>query len=107
MNPNANEMSQSYSEVCTARKLTHTKTLTAWECGADIVKVFPATLGGPQYFKDIAGPLPQIKLIPTGGVSLENAGAFIKAGAVAVAAGSNLVNAKAVKEGRFDAITEA
>jgi len=107
LNPAVIEMCRRYSKVCIPGALTPTEILTAWECGADIVKVFPATLGGPQYFKDIAGPLPQIKLIPTGGVSLENAGAFIKAGAVAVAAGSNLVNAKAVKEGRFDAITEA
>jgi len=107
LNPAVIEMCRRYSKVCIPGALTPTEILTAWECGADIVKVFPATLGGPQYFKDIAGPLPQIKLIPTGGVSLENAGAFIKAGAVAVAAGSNLVNATAAKEGRFDAITDA
>lgn len=106
LNPKVIEMCHRYSKVCVPGALTPTEILTAWECGADIVKVFPATLGGPQYFRDLAGPFPQIRLLPTGGVSLENAGAFIKAGAVAVAAGSNLVDRKAVREGRFDIITE-
>jgi len=106
LNPKVIEMCHRYSKVCIPGALTPTEILTAWECGADVVKVFPATLGGPQYFKDLAGPFPQIRLLPTGGVSLANAGDFIKAGAVAVAAGSNLVDRKAVREGRFDAITE-
>ena len=106
LNPKVIEVCHRYSKVCIPGALTPTEILTAWECGADVVKVFPATLGGPQYFKDLAGPFPQIRLLPTGGVSLANAGDFIKAGAVAVAAGSNLVDRKAVQEGRFDAITE-
>lgn len=105
LNPKVIEMCHRYSKVVIPGALTPTEILTAWECGADIVKVFPATLGGPQYFKDLAGPFPQIRLLPTGGVNLENTGAFIKAGAVAVAAGSNLVDRKAVKEGRFDVLT--
>lgn len=100
------EMCRRYSKICIAGAFSPTEILTAWEAGADIVKVFPATVGGPQYFKDIAGPFPQIKLLPTGGVSLDNVGAFIKAGAVAVAAGGNLVDRKAVAEGRFEVITE-
>jgi len=107
LNPDVITMCHRYSKVCIPGALTPTEILTAWECGADIVKVFPATLGGPQYFKDLAGPFPQIRLLPTGGVSLENVGAFIKAGAVAVAAGGNLVDRKAVQEGRFEAISDA
>ena len=106
LNPKVIEMCRRYSKVCVPGALTPTEILTAWECGADIVKIFPASLGGPGYFKDIAGPYPQIRLMPTGGVNLETAGAFIKNGACAVAAGSNLVDRKAVQEGRFDQITE-
>jgi 2-dehydro-3-deoxyphosphogluconate aldolase/(4S)-4-hydroxy-2-oxoglutarate aldolase len=73
---------------------TATEMLTAWEAGASYVKVHPASLGGPRYFKDILGPLPQLRLIPSGGVSLENAAEYIRAGAVAVAMGGNLVDAK-------------
>lgn len=83
---------------------TPTELLTAWEAGASVVKLFPATVGGPQYLKDIRGPLPQLKIIPTGGVSVENAGDFIRAGAIAVALGSNLVDAKSVAEGAWERI---
>jgi len=83
-----------------------TEILTAWEAGADIVKVFPATALGPSYFKDLRGPLPHLKLMPTGGVSLENAGDWIRAGAVAIGVGTALVDAKLVAAGDFAAITE-
>jgi 2-dehydro-3-deoxyphosphogluconate aldolase / (4S)-4-hydroxy-2-oxoglutarate aldolase len=83
-----------------------TEILTAWEAGADIVKVFPATALGPTYFKDIRGPLPQLKLMPTGGVSLENAGDWVRAGAVAIGVGSALVDAKLVAAGDYAAIGE-
>jgi len=83
-----------------------TEILTAWEAGADVVKVFPATALGPSYFKDIRGPLPQLKLMPTGGVSLDNAGDWIRAGAVAIGVGTALVDAKMVAAGDFAAITE-
>ena len=106
LNTDVIKMCQRYSKVVVPGALTPTEILTAWDAGADMVKVFPATLGGPQYFKDLHGPLPQIKLVPTGGVSLENTGDFIKAGAVAVAVGSNLVNNKLVKEGKFAEIAE-
>jgi len=82
-----------------------TEILDAWEAGADVVKVFPATALGPSYFRDLRGPLPQLKLMPTGGVSLANAGDWIRAGAVAVGVGTALVDPKAVAEGRFDEIT--
>ncbi|MBI4550940.1 MAG: 2-dehydro-3-deoxyphosphogluconate aldolase, partial [Candidatus Latescibacteria bacterium] len=83
-----------------------TEILTAWECGADIVKVFPATTFGPRYFRDLKGPFPHIALMPTGGVNLETAGEFIKAGACAVAVGSNLIDTRAVEEGRLQGVTE-
>lgn len=82
-----------------------TEILAAWEAGADVVKVFPATALGPGYFKDVRGPLPQVKLMPTGGVSLENAGDWIKAGAVAIGVGTAMVDAKAVAAGDWATIT--
>ena len=86
---------------------TPTEILEAWDAGADIVKVFPSTALGPGFFKDLRGPLPQVRMMPTGGVSLENAGAWIYAGAVALGVGTALVDPKAVADGRFDAITSA
>jgi len=83
---------------------TPTEILNAHDLGADVVKVFPATALGPQFIKDVRAPLPQLKLMPTGGVSLDNAGDWIRAGAIAVGAGSALVDAKAIEEGRLDAI---
>ena len=83
-----------------------TEILDAWDAGADIVKVFPATALGPAFFKDVRAPLPQVKLMPTGGVSIENAGDWIRAGAVAVGVGAALVDPRAVAEGRFRTITE-
>jgi 2-dehydro-3-deoxyphosphogluconate aldolase/(4S)-4-hydroxy-2-oxoglutarate aldolase len=84
---------------------TPTEILAAWEAGADVVKVFPATALGPGFFKDVRGPLPQVKLMPTGGVSLDNAGDWIAAGAVAVGVGTALLDAKAIAAGDFGVIT--
>lgn len=75
---------------------TPTEILEAWDAGADVVKVFPATALGPAFFKDVRGPLPQVKLMPTGGVTVENAGDWIRAGAVAVGVGTALLDAKAI-----------
>ena len=85
---------------------TPTEILTAWEAGADIVKVFPATALGPGYFRDLRGPFPQLRLMPTGGVSLANAGEWIRAGAAAIGVGTALVDAEAVTARRFGEITE-
>jgi 2-dehydro-3-deoxyphosphogluconate aldolase/(4S)-4-hydroxy-2-oxoglutarate aldolase len=85
---------------------TSTEMLTAWEAGASYVKVHPASLGGPKYFKDVLGPLPQLKLIPSGGVTLDNAAEFIKAGAVAVALGSNLVDQATVTAADWQTLTD-
>lgn len=78
-----------------------TEILDAWDAGADVVKVFPATALGPGYLKDVRAPLPHVKLMPTGGVTVENAGDWIRAGAVAVGVGSSLLDTKAIAEGNY------
>ncbi len=85
---------------------TPTEILTAWDAGADVVKVFPATALGPGYFRDLHGPFPNLRLMPTGGVSLANAGEWIRAGAVAIGVGTALVDAEAVAARHFEEITE-
>ena len=89
--------------------LTPTEVVNAWDAGADFVKVFPAdSVGGAKYLRSLKAPLPQIKLIPTGGVSQSTVADFIKAGAEAVGVGADLVDLKAVREGRaFDVTTAA
>lgn len=87
--------------------LTPTEVVQAWTAGADFVKVFPAgAVGGPSYLKSLKAPLPQIELIPTGGVSLKTAADFIKAGAAALGVGADLVDIKAIREGQSALITE-
>ncbi len=99
------EMCKRYSKVICPGALTPTEVVTAWENGADVVKIFPAdSMGGPKYIKALKAPLPHIQMIPTGGVSVETAGDFIKAGACAVAAGGELVNAKLMQDGNWEAI---
>ncbi len=105
LRPSTIELCNRYSVPAVVGAFTPTEILTAWESGASIVKVFPASVGGPRYLKDVKGPLPQIKLIPTGGVSVETAAEFIKAGAEAIAAGSNLVDAKSVANADWTTIT--
>jgi 2-dehydro-3-deoxyphosphogluconate aldolase/(4S)-4-hydroxy-2-oxoglutarate aldolase len=87
--------------------LTPTEVVQAWNAGADFVKVFPAgAVGGPSYLKALKAPLPQIELVPTGGVSLKTAADFIKAGAAALGVGADLVDIKAIREGQASLITE-
>ncbi len=100
-------------KVCTDRQvaimpgaLTPTEILAAWNAGASAIKVFPARAFGPGYFKDLREPLPQLKLLPTGGVSLENAAQFIKNGAIAVGVGGNLVDKNLVAAGDWAAIRQ-
>lgn len=85
---------------------TPTEIQTAWEAGATVVNVFPANRLGSGYFKDILAPLPHLKLMPTGGVSLENAGDFVRAGAVAVGVGSALVRKDWMEEGNWKSLTK-
>lgn len=93
------QLCKRYDKLSLPGAFTPTEILTAWEAGADIVKVFPADVGGPNYLKAIHGPLPQIRLLPTGGVDLTTIDAFFKAGACAVGLGSALVEKKAVDTG--------
>ena len=106
LNPDVITLCRRYDKVVIPGALTPTEILTAWECGADIVKVFPATVVGPRYFKDVKAPLPQVDLIPTGGVDLDNAGDFIRAGACAIAVGGNLVDKAAVAAGDWHVLTD-
>lgn len=99
VNPEVIKLCNRYSKVIMPGGFTPTEILTAWDAGADIVKVFPADIGGPSLLKAIAGPLPQVRLLPTGGVTLDTLPSFIKAGACAVGLGSALVEAKAVESG--------
>jgi 2-dehydro-3-deoxyphosphogluconate aldolase/(4S)-4-hydroxy-2-oxoglutarate aldolase len=88
--------------------LTPTEIVTAWDLGADYVKVFPCSaMGGASYLKSLLAPFPHLKLIPTGGVTLETAESFLRAGACALGVGSDLVNLAAVDQGTPEKITEA
>src|SRR5215469_15208394 len=101
------EIAKRYSKVICPGALTPTEVLTAWESGADVVKIFPCgNVGGAKYIKALKGPFPQIEMIPTGGVNLETVGDFLKAGACAVGVGGELVDGKCMKEGRYDIIEE-
>ena len=90
-----------YDKVVMPGALTPTEVISAWEAGADVVKIFPADLGGPPFLKALRAPLPQIKMMPTGGVDLHTAEAFLKAGACCLGVGGSLVEAKAVASGDF------
>lgn len=99
-------------EACQARNVpiicgafTPTEALAAHEAGAEMIKIFPARLGGPAYIRDILAPLPQLRLVPTGGINTENARAYREAGAVAVGVGGNLIPAQAVADGDWARIT--
>jgi 2-dehydro-3-deoxyphosphogluconate aldolase / (4S)-4-hydroxy-2-oxoglutarate aldolase len=94
-----------YDKLVMPGAFTPTEVLTAWEAGADIVKVFPAEVVGPAFFRALRGPLPQVKLMPTGGVDLTTAAEFLKAGAACLGVGGQLVDPKAVAAGDFARIT--
>ena len=99
------EMSHRHDVAVMPGCFTPTEILGAWEQGGDVVKVFPATALGPSFFKDIRGPLPQLRLMPTGGVTADNAGEWIRAGAVAIGVGTALVDRGLVRERKFGEIT--
>jgi 2-dehydro-3-deoxyphosphogluconate aldolase / (4S)-4-hydroxy-2-oxoglutarate aldolase len=108
--PNLNldviKLCRRYDKLVMPGAFTPTEVVTAWEAGADIVKVFPADVVGPAFFKALRGPLPQVKLMPTGGVDLTTAAEFLKAGAVCLGVGGQLVDPKAVASGDFARITQ-
>jgi 2-dehydro-3-deoxyphosphogluconate aldolase/(4S)-4-hydroxy-2-oxoglutarate aldolase len=99
------EMCKRYSVPVIPGAYTPTEILTAWEHGADIVKVFPASVGGPAYIKAIKAPLPQVRLAAVGGVTVENTAQFFSAGIDVVGVGAELVNARLLESGAFDEIT--
>lgn len=105
LRPDVITMCKRYSIPVFSGALTPTEVVNAWDCGADAAKIFPAEFFGPAYIKSLKAPLPQVELVPTGGVTAENVGEFIKAGAFATAAGSSLVDAKSFKERNWAAIT--
>ncbi|MBW8781258.1 MAG: bifunctional 4-hydroxy-2-oxoglutarate aldolase/2-dehydro-3-deoxy-phosphogluconate aldolase [Verrucomicrobia bacterium] len=105
LRPDVITLCKRYSVPIFSGAFTPTEIVSAWEAGADAAKVFPAEFFGPAYIKSIKAPLPQIELVPTGGVNVENVGEFLKAGAFATAAGSSLVDAKSLKEKNWAAIT--
>jgi 2-dehydro-3-deoxyphosphogluconate aldolase/(4S)-4-hydroxy-2-oxoglutarate aldolase len=101
------DMCHRYSIAVLPGALTPTEIITAWQAGADVVKVFPASaMGGASYLKSLKAPLPQVELIPTGGVSLATAEHFLQAGAFALGVGADLVDHKAMAEGRPESVTE-
>jgi 2-dehydro-3-deoxyphosphogluconate aldolase/(4S)-4-hydroxy-2-oxoglutarate aldolase len=104
-NPDVIATARRYSVAVIPGAWTPTEIVAAWDSGADIIKIFPASIGGPELIKALRGPLPQIKMIPTGGVDLDTAAAFIKAGSCAVAVGGNLVDKDTIQRGEFDKIT--
>ncbi|MFL6516510.1 MAG: bifunctional 4-hydroxy-2-oxoglutarate aldolase/2-dehydro-3-deoxy-phosphogluconate aldolase [Bacillus sp. (in: firmicutes)] len=107
VNQDTIKITKRYGVISVPGAMTPTEILTGYECGADLIKVFPANLLGPGYLKDVHGPLPHIPLMPTGGIDLSNAGSYIKAGAVAVGVGSTLVDTKkAMDEEYFLQLTE-
>lgn len=107
LRPATIEMVKRYSKVIMPGALTPTEVLTAWECGADAVKVFPCgAVGGAKYIKALKAPFPQIEMVPTGGVSLDTTVDFLKAGACAVAVGAELIDAKTIEENKYEVFEE-
>lgn len=100
------KLCQRYDKLVMPGAFTPTEILTAWEAGADIVKVFPADTVGPAFFKALRGPLPQVRLMPTGGVDLKTAADFLKAGACCLGVGGQLVDPKLIAEKNFAKIRD-
>jgi 2-dehydro-3-deoxyphosphogluconate aldolase/(4S)-4-hydroxy-2-oxoglutarate aldolase len=96
-----------YGAISIPGAFTPTEIVRAWTLGGDVVKVFPSTALGPQFFKDLLAPLPQLKLTPTGGVDVKNAGDWIRAGAACIGVGSALLPKEAIKDGKWEAISAA
>jgi 2-dehydro-3-deoxyphosphogluconate aldolase/(4S)-4-hydroxy-2-oxoglutarate aldolase len=95
-----------HGKVVCPGALTPTEIVTAWQAGADLIKVFPAFAVGPAYIKAVLAPLPQVRLMPVGGVDLGNLAAYFKAGACAVAVGGGLINKERIEKGQWDLIAE-
>ena len=106
LDPATIAMAHRYDRPVMPGALTPTEIVTAWSAGADIVKVFPANHFGPTYFRDLKGPLPHIRLTPTGGVDLDTAASWIKAGAVCLGVGSALVKKEFIKAADWASLTD-
>jgi 2-dehydro-3-deoxyphosphogluconate aldolase/(4S)-4-hydroxy-2-oxoglutarate aldolase len=110
VSPNTNvsviRLCRRYGKLAMPGAFTPTEVVTAFEAGADVVKVFPCDVGGPGYLKALHGPLPHIPLLPTGGVGLENAADYLQAGAFALGVGGSLVESKTVEQRDFARIEE-
>lgn len=100
------ELAHRYDKAMLPGALTPTEVVTAWQAGADVVKIFPSDLTGPGYLKALKGPLPQVRMMPTGGVNLDTAEDFLKAGAFALGVGGSLVEKKAVESNDMDRIRD-
>lgn len=101
------EVTKDMGKVSIPGSLTPTEVITAWRAGADYVKIFPCSaMGGASYLKALLAPFPELQLIPTGGVTLQTAGDFLKAGARALGVGTDLVNPKAIAEGKPETVTQ-
>jgi len=105
INPEVIAMANRYGKVVIPGAFTPTEIVAAQTAGADLIKIFPAEVLGPQYIKAVKAPLPQVQLVPTGGINLENIGAYLKAGAAALGVGGSLINRQMLLEGRFKEIT--
>ena len=109
VSPNTNisviEMAKSRGVPVCPGALTPTEVVTAWQAGADVIKIFPANVMGPKYLKDLHGPLPDVPFMPTGGVNLSTAREYLENGAVALGVGGDLINKKLMDEGNFAEIT--
>jgi 2-dehydro-3-deoxyphosphogluconate aldolase/(4S)-4-hydroxy-2-oxoglutarate aldolase len=95
-----------YDKVVMPGAFTPTEILNAWEAGADIVKVFPAHVLGPEFFRALRGPLPHIRLMPTGGIDLNNLGDYLAAGAACVGVGSHLLEPQTIAQRQWDRLAE-
>jgi 2-dehydro-3-deoxyphosphogluconate aldolase/(4S)-4-hydroxy-2-oxoglutarate aldolase len=101
------ELANREDKLIMAGALTPTEVISAWKCGADFVKIFPCgNVGGPRYIKALKGPLPQVPMVPTGGVNLETAADFIRAGAAALGIGGELISSAALESGDLASITD-
>ncbi|MBU8879889.1 bifunctional 4-hydroxy-2-oxoglutarate aldolase/2-dehydro-3-deoxy-phosphogluconate aldolase [Bacillus sp. FJAT-29790] len=100
------EMTNSYGKISIPGAMTPTEIVKAYQAGADILKIFPGNSLGPNYLKELKGPLGHIPMMPTGGVSLDNVEQFVRNGAVAVGVGGTLLNKQAIAEGRYEVLTD-
>lgn len=103
-NPGVIELCRRYSALVMPGAMTPTEVVAAWQAGADIVKIFPSEVTGPKYLKALHGPLPHVRLMPTGGVDLQTAAEFLRCGACALGIGGALVEKKAVETGNLERI---